>query len=115
MRQSYFDANGQPLTEEQALDANRCIKDGVRVRVPLMMRDSAMSDPHRVLTADERADRQDRLDQVLSNRWRKPGSIPDVMNDLAALERRPPIKDGTPDMAAVYDRYDQRLQSRWRA
>ena len=42
----YFDASGRPLDESDALD-NGVVRDGVRVRTSMMMRDADADDAHR--------------------------------------------------------------------
>src|SRR5262245_20220365 len=42
-RRSYFDRAGREVSEDEALDEHGVLKDGHRMRVPLMMRDGAAS------------------------------------------------------------------------
>src|SRR5262249_10782345 len=45
MRAQYFTRDGRPLSEREAHDRHGMIRDGVIVRVPMQMRDSAAVDP----------------------------------------------------------------------
>ena len=54
MRTQYFTRDGRQLSDQEAHDRHGIIRDGVIVRVPMQMRDSAAVDPRLRFTSARR-------------------------------------------------------------
>jgi hypothetical protein len=114
----FYDKDGNPVDQYTALDHNGVIKSGFRMRVPLNMMDSCLTDaeaaeirretrdPFRPLTDEEKIADIDARNERLSNAWRNPTPLADTRTTVAV---------NNADGADVYDRYERRLQDAWRA
>jgi hypothetical protein len=116
-------ADGQMVDETTATDDRGIIKSGFTMRTKLTMMDSIPAQdvgplhrPGSIAMSDAEHDAKVAAiiagNARLSDAWRNPAPLATPSKPVTSQPA--PLKDGTVDMDAVYERNDKRLEDAWK-
>jgi hypothetical protein len=110
-------ADGQQVSEGEAFDERGQLRDGFTMRTKLTLIDGVpVVAPAAGLTDEQRYDLVDQYNERISNAWRNPPPVVDIvagtrMQD-GALTAVAAVAAATAD---PYEKYDARIQDAWRS